>query len=174
MINRRDSSVKAETGAGFAEKRWSTITAPQRGGLFDVRLNNIGHLQQGGEPTAYDRLLATRLTAFALDVLDEQFEKQRHKAFYVGRTAAGGLGAVLCGVRLDEVVGAVALVAGEALGQRVGERVDVAAGLPHLAGEDDAGVDADDVLAALDHGLPPLALDVVLQLDAVLSVVIYR
>jgi hypothetical protein len=42
----------------------------------------------------------------------------------------------------------------------------VAAGLPHLAGEDHARVQADDVVALLDHVPPPLALDVVLQLYA--------
>lgn len=73
------------------------------GGLFDVRLNNIGHLQQGGVPTSYDRLLATRLTAHALDVLDEQFEAESHRAYYVGRTAAGGFGKEPLEHMLDEV-----------------------------------------------------------------------
>ena len=63
------------------------------GGLFDVRLNNIGHLQQGGQPTSYDRLLSVRLTDFALGVIDEQFEKGKHKAFYVGSTSESGLAA---------------------------------------------------------------------------------
>ena len=49
---------------------------------------------------------------------------------------------------LDEVVGAEALVAGLALDQRVGERVDVAGRLPHLPGQDDRRVEADDVVAA--------------------------
>jgi hypothetical protein len=46
--------------------------------------------------------------------------------------------AVLLLIRFEEVVRAEPLVAAEALGQRVGERGDVAAGLPHLAGEDHA------------------------------------
>ena len=41
--------------------------------------------------------------------------------------------AVLRLVRLLQVVGAEPLVAGGALGQRVGERRDVAGGVPHLA-----------------------------------------
>ena len=72
---------------------------------------------------------------------------------------------------LLEVVGAEALVAGLALGQRVGERVDVAAGLPHLARQDDRGVEPDHVVALLHHRLPPLALDVLLELDAQRAVV---
>ena len=63
-----------------------------------------------------------------------------------------------------EVVRAVALVAGEAFNQRVGEDIDVAGGFPDLAGQDDGGVQAHHVFAAADHGLPPLALDVFLQL----------
>ena len=73
---------------------------------------------------------------------------------------------MLGGVGLLELVGPETPVTGLALGQRVDERGDVARGLPHLAGQDDAGIDADDVVAALDDGLPPLPLDVVLQLDA--------
>ena len=79
--------------------------------------------------------------------------------------------AVLDLERLDQVVGPEPLVAGLALGQRVGERGDVAAGLPDLGGEDDRGVEADDVVALLHHVPPPLALDVVLQLHAERSVV---
>ncbi len=81
------------------------------------------------------------------------------------RPAAPGL------ERLLQMVGAEPLVAGQALGQRVDEDLHVAAGLPDLAGEDHARVEADDVLPALDHGLPPGALDVVLQLDPERTVV---
>ena len=78
---------------------------------------------------------------------------------------------VLLLVGLDEVVGTEPLVAGLAFGQRVHELGDVAAGLPDLAGEDHAGVEPDDVVAALDHRLPPLPLDVVLHLHAERAVV---
>ncbi|HZK06496.1 MAG TPA: 6-phosphofructokinase [Actinomycetaceae bacterium] len=63
------------------------------GTLFDVRTNKVGHLQQGGPPSAYDRLLAVRLVDFALSVLDEQFETEQHRAFYVGGTTEKGLAA---------------------------------------------------------------------------------
>ena len=58
------------------------------------------------------------------------------------------------------------MVTGLALGQRVGELGQMAAGLPDLRREDDAGVEADDVVADLHHRAPPLPLDVVLDLDA--------
>ena len=66
---------------------------------------------------------------------------------------------------LFEMVGPEPLVARLALDQRIDESLDVAGGFPHLAREDDAGIEADDVVAALHHGAPPFALDVVLQLD---------
>ena len=83
----------------------------------------------------------------------------------------GVVDALLLRVLLLQVVGAEPLVAGLALGQRVGERVDVAAGLPRLARQDDRGVEADHVVAQLHHRLPPLALDVLLELDAERAVV---
>jgi 6-phosphofructokinase 1 len=38
---------------------------------FDVRVTVLGHLQRGGRPSAYDRLLATRMGAYAVDHLME-------------------------------------------------------------------------------------------------------
>ena len=43
-------------------------------GLYDVRHAAIGHLQQGGDPSAFDRIMATKLVAHALDLLAEQLE----------------------------------------------------------------------------------------------------
>lgn len=37
---------------------------------FDLRLTILGHVQRGGAPGAFDRLLATRLAAAAMDQLD--------------------------------------------------------------------------------------------------------
>jgi 6-phosphofructokinase 1 len=36
---------------------------------FDLRTTTLGHVQRGGQPTAYDRLLATRLGAGAVEAL---------------------------------------------------------------------------------------------------------
>ena len=46
------------------------------GDLFDVREAILGHLQQGGDPSPFDRILATRLTAHALDYLEKQIEAE--------------------------------------------------------------------------------------------------
>ena len=67
---------------------------------------------------------------------------------------------------LQQVVLAQTLVAGEALDQRVGEGRDVTGRLPHRAGQDDGGVQADHVRTGADETLPPLLTDVFLQLHA--------
>lgn len=54
------------------------------GDAFDVREARIGHLQQGGNPSPFDRLLATRLVSFAIDHLVEQFERTGRGAAFVG------------------------------------------------------------------------------------------
>lgn len=56
-------------------------------GLFDVRQCVIGHLQQGGPPTPFDRLLATRLAAQAIRELLGQLDAGTHDAFYTGIAA---------------------------------------------------------------------------------------
>src|SRR5690606_28758785 len=89
-------------------------------------------------------------------------------AVRAGDLGKPGLGlATLAGLEvLDEVVGAEALVAVEALDQRVGEGGDVAGGLPDALGEDDRRVQAHHVSATAHEGLPPLPADVLLQLGA--------
>ena len=80
----------------------------------------------------------------------------------LGRRLAGALG-----VLLGELVGAEALVAvacTRPAGR--GTRCTWPGGHPDLAGQDHRAVEADDVLAAGDHRLPPLPLDVLLELDA--------
>ena len=40
---------------------------------YDIRVSILGHIQRGGKPTAYDRILASRMGAAAIDaLLDEQ------------------------------------------------------------------------------------------------------
>ena len=42
------------------------------GDLFDVRQAILGHLQQGGDPSPFDRILATRLASRSIDFIEEQ------------------------------------------------------------------------------------------------------
>jgi hypothetical protein len=74
--------------------------------------------------------------------------------------------------RLLEVVGAEAELAGPALDERVAEPGEMARGLPGARVLDDRRVERHDVVALLDHRLPPGADHVVLQEDAVVPVVI--
>lgn len=46
------------------------------GGLFDVRQAILGHLQQGGDPSPFDRILATRLAAISVEFLIEKAEQE--------------------------------------------------------------------------------------------------
>ncbi len=81
----------------------------------------------------------------------------------------GGLVLLMPGlwrVEALEVVGAEALVAVQALDERVREHLEVPARLPDLRRHDDRRVEADHVVAELDHRAPPGVADVPLQLDA--------
>jgi 6-phosphofructokinase 1 len=53
----------------------AAIFEEEGGDLFDVRMAVLGHLQQGGDPTPYDRILATQLTSEAIDYLVDQCEE---------------------------------------------------------------------------------------------------
>ena len=53
---------------------------------YDVRVSILGHLQRGGSPTAYDRILASRMGAAAIDALQDD---QRN---------------VMIGIKNDEIV----------------------------------------------------------------------
>lgn len=56
---------------------------------FDVRSSILGHVQQGGAPTPFDRLLATRLVSRAITALDEGWAQGDPGSYYIGLT--GGL-----------------------------------------------------------------------------------
>ena len=72
---------------------------------------------------------------------------------------------------LQQVILAQTLVAGEALNQRVGEGCHVTGSLPHRAGQDNGGVQADHVRTGADETLPPLLADVFLQFHAERTIV---
>ena len=44
--------------------------------LFEVRWSVLGHLQQGGDPTPYDRVVATRFAVKCIEQIEEQLEKK--------------------------------------------------------------------------------------------------
>jgi 6-phosphofructokinase 1 len=54
------------------------------GGLFDVRQSILGHLQQGGDPSPFDRIQATRLARLCLRFLEDQIAQETSPACFVG------------------------------------------------------------------------------------------
>lgn len=54
------------------------------GDLFDVRQAILGHLQQGGDPTPFDRNLATRLAGLCIDRIVEAVSNGRADAIAAG------------------------------------------------------------------------------------------
>jgi 6-phosphofructokinase 1 len=54
------------------------------GNLFDVRQAILGHVQQGGDPTPFDRIQATRLAAASIDFLIEEAGKASPVAVAIG------------------------------------------------------------------------------------------
>ena len=72
-------------------------------------------------------------------------------------------------LRVLELVGAEAKLAGAAVDERVGECVDVAGRDPDLRVEDDRRVERDHVLPFLDQRAAPLVLHVVVQQHTVVA-----
>ncbi|MBI5932977.1 MAG: 6-phosphofructokinase [Chloroflexi bacterium] len=52
--------------------------------VFDVRPAILGHLQQGGDPSPFDRIQATRLARMCLEYLIGQCEKQEFNSSFIG------------------------------------------------------------------------------------------
>jgi 6-phosphofructokinase 1 len=52
--------------------------------LFDVRRTVLGHVQQGGDPSPFDRIQATRLAAHAVHLVCDAFDRGRRDAVTIG------------------------------------------------------------------------------------------
>lgn len=76
--------VNEEADAHYNREFLANVFEAESDGLYDVRSSALGHLQQGGAPSPYDRLLATRLVFAALGELDSQFSQGRSQAVYIG------------------------------------------------------------------------------------------
>lgn len=53
-------------------------------GVYDVRSTSLGHIQQGGAPSPFDRLLAARLALAGLGHLGDMLNRPHNRAVYVG------------------------------------------------------------------------------------------
>ena len=58
-------------------------------GLFDAREVVLGPTQQGGTPSPFDRILATRLAAHSMDWLRDQIDSKRTGGAVIGMHRAG-------------------------------------------------------------------------------------
>jgi 6-phosphofructokinase 1 len=59
-------------GATYDAEKLSAYFKEHKAELgFDLRMTTLGHVQRGGEPTAFDRILATRLGAAATDCIQK-------------------------------------------------------------------------------------------------------
>lgn len=52
--------------------------------LFDVRTAILGHLQQGGDPSPFDRIQAARLAAQCIDHLIQEAENSNPSGYFIG------------------------------------------------------------------------------------------
>jgi 6-phosphofructokinase 1 len=52
--------------------------------VFDVRPAILGHLQQGGDPSPFDRIQATRLARMCLEYLLEQCDRGEYNSAFIG------------------------------------------------------------------------------------------
>ncbi len=76
--------VNEEASPYYDREFLATVFEAESHGLYDVRNSALGHLQQGGAPSPFDRLLATRLVHAALGQLSSQFEAGDTRAVYIG------------------------------------------------------------------------------------------
>ena len=53
-------------------------------GCFDVRQAVLGHIQQGGNPSPFDRILASRLAARCIDYLSQALEAKSTESAFMG------------------------------------------------------------------------------------------
>jgi 6-phosphofructokinase 1 len=62
--------IRNEKAGGLYDSNFmSTLFEQEGGGLFDVRQAILGHIQQGGNPSPFDRIQATRLASQSIEFL---------------------------------------------------------------------------------------------------------
>jgi 6-phosphofructokinase 1 len=76
----------------FANRVYTTqfmcaLFEEEGGDLFDVRQAILGHLQQGGDPSPFDRVQATRYADRCIDYLIEQASTDSMECAFIGQQA---------------------------------------------------------------------------------------
>ena len=77
--------IRNEKAGGLYDSKFMTTLFEQAGGeLFDVRQAILGHIQQGGNPSPFDRIQATRLASESIDFLLREVVKPSPGAAMIG------------------------------------------------------------------------------------------
>jgi len=77
--------IRNETAGGLYDSTFmSTLFEQEGGGLFDVRQAILGHIQQGGSPSPFDRIQATRLASQSIEFLLSEVGKPAPAAAMIG------------------------------------------------------------------------------------------
>jgi 6-phosphofructokinase 1 len=63
----------------------ASLFEEEGGDLFDVRQAILGHMQQGGNPSPFDRIYATRLAARCITFLEEQIGQPEFMSACIGQ-----------------------------------------------------------------------------------------
>lgn len=79
-----------KAGERYNREFMARVFAEEADGLYDVRHAALGYVQQGGNPSPFDRLLATRMIDKAFEGLHNVFDSHGIDAQYIG-LASGGL-----------------------------------------------------------------------------------
>ena len=78
--------IRNEMANEVYSTNYMRILFEEEGGRsFDVRQAILGHLQQGGPPSPFDRILATRLAVNCVDYLEEQIGRNERTGVCIGQ-----------------------------------------------------------------------------------------
>ena len=77
--------IRAENADPFYTTPFiASLFEKEGGNLFDVRQTILGHIQQGGDPTPFDRIQATRMASRCIDFLSREAGKVSPAGAFVG------------------------------------------------------------------------------------------
>ncbi len=83
-------ALRSEKASGHYTTDFLTRLFEEEGGrLYDVRGLVLGHVQQGGNPTPFDRIVATRLASRGLNLLIDELAAGSCAIGFIGRTDHG-------------------------------------------------------------------------------------
>ena len=78
-----------EANAVYTTEFISALFEEEGGDLFDVRQAILGHLQQGGDPSPFDRIMAIRLASRCIDFLVEKADQGDPACGFIGLDGGG-------------------------------------------------------------------------------------